>query len=406
LRRALLAALAVNLGLAAACAVLWAQRLGSQPPGDFTALYTAAVMVHDGQGSALYDFALQGRVQSALPGAPALPEGPMLYLHPPHTALALVPLHHHDLRRAFALWTALQLAWLVWLLRLVGRGRPLLERLSVCAAVLAAPPLLLTLTLGSLSLLLLIVALKVHQALAERRDRAAGLWLALGTLKPQLVMTQGLATLVARRWRAVAAATAAILIAVLVTGALLGFSVWLDFVRVLSAARRDYEQLRIHPGVMDNLQGALLFAVPALRPAAPTIALLGWLGACAGVVWIWWRPVSPAHPGFHLRMAATLLLGSFFSVYFHPQDSLILVAVALLCERYLVASGRPRSRFAALVLVAPALWFLTQLVWRPPFVRFAVLFQLALGGWIIRAWRPMTIGSGETSPPEPLHKAS
>jgi hypothetical protein len=408
-RPLLLAALAINLGLAATYLVLHLQRTGREPPADFTAFYTAADMIHAGQGRALYDFQAQARHQRGVLGGGSFPGGLVPFVNPPHAALGFAPLHHHDLRGAFRGWTIFQALLLIVALRLVGRGRPPLERWLARAALVAAPPLLLTFELGALSLLLLIVVLKAHQALAAGRERAAGLWLALGTLKPQLVVGPVLATLAGRRWRAVAALAAAMLVAVLGSAAAFGWQIWPSFARALLAVHRSFEGLGIQPAAMHNLEGAVLFAIgPAARAAAPIIALFGWLLGCALTVWIWRGPWRPDQPRFELQMAATLLLGSFFSLHLYPQDGLLIVAAALLLDSYLRRSQRPRAAFAALVLASPALWFVTELAVTPRLVRFPVMLQLALGAWMLREWRlaRRTIGSGETSPPEPFMQTS
>ena len=394
----LLLGLILNVGLAASNAAFFL-RQRAHVRGDFVQLFTAGKMVRDGEGARLYDYQLQGERQRALLGGWSFPGGVLPFNYPPHVAMAFAAL---PLPRAFWVWSAAQAALLIALMRLVGRlapERPPLERWLLRATVLAAPPLLLTFELGALSLALVVAVLAAYRALATGRERAAGLWLALGTVKLQLMLMPALATLAGRRWRALAALAVAMLIVFASCTAAFGLHVWADFLRAVLAVTHSTERVRGQVPLMLNLEGAIAFAFgPSVYGAAPIIALGGWLFACAATIWIWRGPWQPTLPRFPLQMAATVLLGTFFNLHLYAQDGLMIVAAGLLFELYLRRSGRPRAAFAALAVASPALWLLTELVLTPRLVRFPVALQLALGLLMAREMlRPRTAPSSARS---------
>lgn len=392
-RTAALLALAVNLGLATSYVAIWARDQADTPRrhGDFAAFYTAWTMVRAGEGAHLYDFAAQERHQRAILTDRAFPAGLLPYLNPPHAALLLAPLAALSIERAALLWAVVQLGLLVWLLRIcrrLWRGRPALERALLLGAVLAAPPLLLTFELGTFSLVVLVALMKLHEALGASRERAAGAWLALGAVKPQLVFLPAVALLAGRRWRALTAAAVVVVALAIPCTALFGAGVWPGFVRTLRAVHGDFEELGIHPVAMYNLKGAVLLAFgPALREVAPAIAVAGLVLGVAATAWIWRGPFRPADPHLDLQLAATVLLGMFTNLHLYPQDGLLLVAAALLFDSYLARAGRPRTAFAAVALAAPALWFATELLGAARVVRVPVLLALVLGAWMARELR-------------------
>src|SRR4051794_11794292 len=59
---------------------------------DFTAFQTGWWLILNGRGGALYDVAAQQEAQLVLTGGAQFPSGLLAFLHPPHAALAGVPL--------------------------------------------------------------------------------------------------------------------------------------------------------------------------------------------------------------------------------------------------------------------------------------------------------------------------
>jgi hypothetical protein len=242
--------------------------------------------------------------------------------------------------------------------------------------------------------------LKLYEALVAGRERGAGLWLALGTFKPQLVLLPVLATLAARRWRAVTVLAATMMGVVLLCGAAFGPRTWIAFLAAVAQAQGALDAQGVHVSATINLKGALVFAFgPSVHALIPAVSLGGWLLACAATAWIWRGPWRPDDPRLALRLAATLLLGTFFNLHLYQQDGLMIAAAAILFDRYLQRSGRPRTGLAVLAALAPALWLVTEFVLTPHFVRVPVLLQLVLGAWVARElWREQTSGLRRDQP--------
>jgi hypothetical protein len=385
-RRWLIAGLILNLGLAASNAVFLLEPKKEQR-GDFVQLYTAWSLVREGAGPRLYDYRLQAERQRSLLGGWTFPGGLLPFNYPPHVGLAFAPLAAVPLRPAFLLWSLAQLALLGWLMRILWRlaRGPALERWFTCAAVGALPALLLTFVQGAFSLLLLVTVLKLHEALAARRERAAGWWLALGTFKPQLILLPALATLAARRWRAVATFAATMLVVVLVCGAAFGPRTWSDFLAAVARAQGALDAQGVHVSATINLKGALVFAFgPAVHALIPAVSAGGFLLACAATIWIWRGPWRPDDSRLALRLAATLLLGTFLNLHLYPQDGLMIAAAAVLFDRYLRDNARPRLGMAVLAATAPLAWLLGEFVLTPRWIRVPVVLQLVLGAWMAR----------------------
>ena len=170
---------------------------------DFTAFYTGWVIVRDGQGPRLYDLELQKRDQADILEGQSFSDSLLPYDYPPHAAVPFVPLALLPRPTAFWVWSFGQVMLLVWLWRLLQRiaenWKPY-ERHLLLSAVIAFPPLLFTFQLGAFSLLTLVCVLQAYLTLKRGREAQAGLWLMLGTLKPQAVVMPGLLLVAARRW--------------------------------------------------------------------------------------------------------------------------------------------------------------------------------------------------------------
>src|SRR4030042_7195443 len=257
-----LLALILNISIALSYINFW--RVAIQQDllwrADFSAFYTGWAIVRDGKGAMLYDYQLQTEYQQALLGGRSFASGLLVFNYPPHTALLLMPLAWIPRATAFWLWTVVQVLLLIWTLKLLARitcewdG---CERRLLYSAVLALPSLLFSLLGGSFSLLLLVCLLQSYLALKASRDIRSGLWLAVGSIKPQSLILPGIILLGGRRWRAI------IVLAIVgaglffVTSMGLGWQIWSDFARVLLEVGQMSNRFGIIPAEMYNLRGLL-----------------------------------------------------------------------------------------------------------------------------------------------------
>jgi glycosyl transferase family 87 len=372
------------------------------PGSDFSAFYTGWTMVLDGRGAALYDLDLQGAYQERILGG-RFEDGVNPYNNPPHMTLPFAPLAWLPRPAAVLAWTAAQAALLIWVIRWLLRGpaaswRPR-ERLLLVTAVLAFPPLMETVTLGSFSLLMLACLAQSYAALKRGRDGQAGVWLVIGSIKPQLVMLPGLMLLAGRRWRALA-------VGALVGGALalvatlaLGPAIWRDYLTMLGRYTAEFDRLSVKPQLMWNLRGTLTLLLG--REQAPTINLLSWVGllAAAGLtLWLWRGPWRTDWPRFDLRLALTIVLTLLFAPHFNHHDGMLLVLPAVILYGYLRPAPALARLFAALALTAPLFFFVAdRLVGGSLGVRVPALLMVGLALWLAAALR-RTAAPNESAP--------
>ncbi|MGA3024654.1 MAG: glycosyltransferase family 87 protein [Bryobacteraceae bacterium] len=165
--------------------------------GDFAAFYTGARVAAEGRLADLHDETLQKRMQ-----APLIPPGwhPVYFVRLQSWAALLLPFGLLPFRTSFLLWVIAQAAILVsgwiWAAR----------RFGIDAAVLAAmfPPAALGIAFGQ-DVAFVFGLVLLSWVLFERGyGFAAGLFLGMCAVKPQLVFIVPLALIIQQRWRILA----------------------------------------------------------------------------------------------------------------------------------------------------------------------------------------------------------
>lgn len=315
---------------------LWAALVasGGSDGADFTAFYTGWTIVAEGDGASLYDPVVQTEVQKRILGGRTFEAGLNPFNNPPHLVLSFVPLVALPLATSYLVWAAVQVALLGWLIRRlltrVAGGWSRDERVLLVAASIAAPPLALALLQGSFSLFVTVALLEAYLGLRAGGDRAAAAWLIVASIKPQAVLSTGVALLVARRWRVLGFASAGGLVLGAAATAVMGVGIWGAYLRFLGEYVGSFDVFSVRPSVMWNLRGTLtLLSGPDVDAAAAsainTAALIGQVGALVVVAWLWRERWDPATPAFAVRFALTLVLGLLFSPHLNPHDDLLLV---------------------------------------------------------------------------------
>jgi hypothetical protein len=385
----------LHISLALAYVALWLLVVGQGEAwrGDFTAYYTGWSLLRDGHGADLYDLDLQTRYQQAMLGDEHFKGGVLPYINPPHAALPFIPLAWLPRSAAYLVWTAGQgalLLWVVLLLRRIVLPWSPAERWALISGLLAFLPLFTTFLLGTFSLFMLVCALQVYRSLKDGHERRGGVWLALGTVKPQLLLMPGLLTLGARRWWAVGSAAGAMLLLLLVSLVYPGWQSWLGFVSIIGTINSSFDALGNVPADMYNLKGTLTLLLGNEQQSLINAISLGALAVvAAGVVLLWRGAWQPDEAGFDGRFGLTMLLGLLFSPHLHLHDCLLLLLPVLLFYSYLRQRNLPRRGYALFVLSWPLLFLLSNFVLdgalgvRLPVVAMAVL--AAWMGWTL--WR-------------------
>lgn len=187
---------------------------------DFRTFFTAGHMLLTGTN--LYNYDTELSQQSALvsPNDYALP-----FMSPPYTALLFVPFSLVSYWPAYLLFAALNLCLSALAVKIMRPHLPSLNarwRLLTPLLFLSFMPLAVALTLGQLSILLLLLYCACFSAIQSSKPFLAGIFLSLALIKFQVALPITLLFLLWRQWRFLAGfltgAAALTLLSILITG--------------------------------------------------------------------------------------------------------------------------------------------------------------------------------------------
>jgi hypothetical protein len=388
-------AVGLNAGLAAAAALLW---LGMALRGDFwradfSAFYTGWTMVLDGRGDHLYDFDWQSEYQGRLlPDRAAL--GTLLpYVYPPHFIVA-APLAFLPLPVAFYLWTWLQAALLVLVLRWLwqdARSWGPAEPAVAIATLLAFQPLFLTFQLGQQALISLVAVYGLARALRAEQPMAAGAWLALASLKPQFALLPAVFLLGAGRWRVLLLAGSLFAAWAAAATAVLGWHCWPEFLALTSFHARQFDTFGVFPLRGHNFK--MVFAAllgPELLPWINVLTSVGLLLAAGAALALGRFSRTAGRTHWELCYALTILLGVLAAPHLNPHDALLLVVPAVLFYDALQRTAGPTRLLAGLYAASPLLFLADSYAmdWWPSRIRPFFFVVLGLTVWVARELVP------------------
>jgi hypothetical protein len=311
---------------------------------DFPDFYCAARMLAAGQGHQLYDAEVQRQYQARYAGRVGT-----LYIHPPFEAALYLAVAWLPLKRAYLLWSLLNLLFLaVAAHRLATEALPSYDWRPGLVASLTFVPLLLCLQQGQDSLLLLVLVVLAFTALRRDSAFAAGCWLGLGLFKFHLILPLALVLVLTQSKSARGAlAKGLTLVALALAGlsaAISGWSVFTVYPKFLVHLQAQ-QFAGIVPQGMANFRGLTHFlfhsdqspwavaAVSILSAAALLKALAGWRRLRLA------SHPSPPVPGqdeFDVAFSTTVLFALLVSYHLNPHDlTLLLLPISLLLHRSL-----------------------------------------------------------------------
>lgn len=355
-------AVAVGLAFHLARELASAREMGTT---DFAVFRTGWELILGGRARELYDMGAQQATQSRIMaevGSAGFQEGMMAFLHPPHAALAGCALGWIARRLgapvAFWLWTAVSVALLAHLVRLISRELRLAARgTALVAATLAAfYPVLETLQQGQVSALLGVAALACVVAVRQGRTASAAAWLLVLSIKPQTLPALLLVLAIRRQWRVVGLAAALGGLSVIVTAVALGPQVWWSYLAHVHGLERYFGVGT--PDHMPTLRGALtrlLGAGDAHRTLIDVASVAAWLVSIGAAAIAAWKTRGDADARAPLAFA--LAAGALASPHLFPQDVLLWIApVTLVLSLSRDGSARDWQVRTRVVLAWP-LWF-------------------------------------------------
>ncbi|MEI9980980.1 MAG: glycosyltransferase family 87 protein [Edaphobacter sp.] len=322
---------------------------------DFRTFYTAGHMLRT--GADLYNYDAELSQQSALvsPNRYALP-----FLSPPYTALLFVPLSLSKYWPAYLLFAALNLALCALaakvmhphLLSLNARWPPLAPLLF-----LSFMPLAVALTMGQLSIILLLLYCSCYAALKNSNPFLAGILLALALIKFQIAAPIALLFLLWRQWRFLAGfltgAATLTLISILITGPR-AFATYLHSLVFMSKASSNpvgEARYGMFPTQMPNLYG-LFHTLSGGATWSLALTIL-----CSLLVLFWAARQKPSLP-------LALLAGVLVSYHLYLYDlTLLLLPITLVFNQSinqnidsLTSTRQSGALYASLFLQLGALW--------------------------------------------------
>lgn len=337
--------------------------------GDYAAFYAAGdvVLADPGLGAeALYDPELQFAAQGPLLDPDR--DGNLYFAYPAFFVVPYVALAALDFGASYLVHTLLMAAALAGTMVVLRPVSAVVRQhpLEVFAVALTFFPLFRGVTGGQNTALSLLLIAFGWRSLHDGREVPAGIAVALLLFKPPLALPFLGALLLARRWRAVAAVAATVVVLDLL-GALVTDlswpSAWIDAVRYLDRVDTPFNVQNFV-----SLPGAAE-AVFGIDSTAAVVVGFGLAAVVAGVVaWAWSRGHGELDARIALTTAGALAMSP--HALYYDAGLLVLVAIVLVDQRPELRRWLPLAWLAGLTqLAADALGF-------SPLV---VLVVLALG---------------------------
>jgi Glycosyltransferase family 87 len=350
--------------------------LGYVYPRDFSSVYVGAQIVAEGRGSQLYNL----EVQRSRMDADLLPYRRHIllpYVYPAYVAVLLSPLANLSLSKAFLFWAVLNFVITAWMARRLIWDRFVTRRLrlAVLIAFLTWVPLQLTLSHSQMGLLCALGFTEALTLLEARKFWQAGCWLALGLMKPQLLVLPVLSLVLWRCWRTLASFATVVVIILGLSFAKLGL--WITaYLRFLAVFNRGGAQVSVYPTAMQNWRGVVSLLLGSdTGLVAHCLLVLLTIGSIGLAVFVSY-PSSRGNSGFQsglpldwqARFAVTICLGILASPYLYGHDWVIALPalIVLFSQAERLSSVFDRRERAPTILG----WLIAI----APFVSFSVQF--------------------------------
>jgi len=344
-------------------------------PSDFLAFYAASDLVLTGDGCHLYDRdVLIGREISILPDDEHERIGwPM----PAFVAYMFAPLALLPFNVAYLAWSladAALLAALLWWAASSMRPAPAGVRRVFFALALISIPSVTVATFGQVDAFVL-ASLFGCWALLPRRAGLAGAVLALGAVKPHL------------------------LLAALLPAVALGPGILADNLRLILSYPGTSGQLAVNPDFMANWRGVAVSLTGRndYWLWAPPMALIALVGLAAALR-IWRaQAASPDPSGYDHSWSLAMALPLLYSPHLHTQTLVLLFPAVALLLRQRAQAGDNLDAWPRVVL--PAGFALFVSLWIVTTMGTALLALPVMGTyWLLARRWPEAVAAGRVQP--------
>ncbi|MGC8874830.1 MAG: glycosyltransferase family 87 protein [Chloroflexia bacterium] len=298
---------------------------------DFLNLYTGARLVLAGRGPLLYNLDEQMRLQTALITPRTVASGGLPFYYPPTILPFLLPFCLGSLRTGYFAWLVLNLLLVAGFLFLLQRHLRLQapHGFTSILAVLSFYPLSIHLMQGQTALLVLLGLTLAYVLLQRGHDFRAGLVLALGSIKPPLLLPLSLVLLCKGRWRALTGLFTGTLLLLLPMVPVLGATGLQGYAQLVFASTALHGKYGIFPESMHNWW-AFSFRLLGGGTAALLLCAGLTLASLGALLWAWHGRWQPAGTRFPLQYAATILLTPMLSPHLYLHDLVLWLLAAIL----------------------------------------------------------------------------
>jgi hypothetical protein len=323
---------------------------------DYTSFYAAGKLVMDGRAAEMYDVDSVADIQSDLVGVSIPAEESLPYLNPPFVAAIFAPLTLVSLDAATAILFGINLVLVVLCgasIRRLVAPRDRRAGAFIWVAYLSAFSIYTLFLQLQLSMWAVLAWLGFIHFQRQGKDTLSGAALALGLVKPQLIILPVLSLCVRGRFSALAPLAVAVAVATAVSMAVAGPAIVVDYPRfLLSSMSRDGQGIFAHGMYGWN---ALLADVtgdstpPRMLVAAVVFPTLGLLFKA------WWSGRDSRGeqllPLLGLTLTGVLLANPHLYL---PDVILVDVAIGMAAAHSMARGGRAGNW----ALITVAFWFL------------------------------------------------
>lgn len=299
---------------------------------DFRELYVSGYMARAGHLHKIYDLDLQRTLQNRLvsPGMDVLP-----FNHLPFETLMFAPFSLLSFNRAYFVWLLanLLMLWLCVYVLKFGVGDK--HYWLACVTAIVFVPVQIGLMHGQDSIVLLLLVTLAYISLSATRDLIAGMLLALGLFKFQLIIPVAAIFFLRGRWRLIVGFSSTALVLFSVSAWMVGGSQIHSYIGQINIFSPKFEQGLGHQvawAKMANLEG-LWFGIGVSHLGPHTVHVCAILSSAVlflAVVIV--TPINVGSPQLLLIALVTTLLTSPYA-YAHDLTLLVLPILACLDRR-------------------------------------------------------------------------
>jgi hypothetical protein len=323
---------------------------------DFTSLYGAGRSMVQGHGKQLYEAGEQWRSQQEFAKRVRRRGEPLPFLRLPWEALLFSLFSWLPYFKAYLLWTMINIvaATSVPLLlrRELSEFQPF-PRWLLALLPLAATPVYLALLQGQDSGLLLLIYCLAYRQLRRDGDWGAGCWLALGLMKPQLVLPFVAIYWLRGKRRFVAGFAAASAILLLVSAAVSGWSELIRFPAYVWSLEQHANRGIVLAHDSPNLRGLVESCVHSFLSPSATLAVVGLLSAAAVALTAASKPPADGLRAKDLMFSQAVAASFLVSYHAFAYDLSLMVLPAFVLANLVIEDSRSRGEHSAVRLLAP-----------------------------------------------------